>query len=69
MQLTDKARAFLAKHPTLIGRVAGHAFYEHPTLGDEAPLIMITPKGEVKRSDWYDMPTIHDLYPNATLTR
>ena len=61
MQLSDKARAFLAKKPTLIGRVAGHAFYEHPTYGDESPLIMITPDGKVKKSDHWELPDASDI--------
>lgn len=56
MALSDKARAFLAKKPTLIGRVAGIAFYEHPELGDESPLIAILKDGRVKRSPYWDMP-------------
>lgn len=60
--LSDKARTFLAKKPTLIGCVAGHRFYEHPTYGDESPLIMITPDGKVKRSDHWELPAIEDLF-------
>lgn len=54
---TNKARAFLSKNPTLIGRVHGVDLYEHPTLGDESPLIAITADGRVKRTDHWELPT------------
>jgi hypothetical protein len=59
--LTEKAKAFLAKNPTAIGTVAGHKFYEHPTLGDESPLIVITPDGNVQVSDFWELPTREEL--------
>lgn len=59
--LSDKAKAFLAKSPTHIGTVSGRAYYEHPTLGDESPLIEITPEGKVRVSEWYDLPRPCDL--------
>jgi len=59
--LSDKAKAFLEKKPYLIGTVAGHTFYEHPTYGDESPLVMITPEGKVKVSAFWDMPTASEL--------
>lgn len=60
--LSDKAKAFLAKQPTLIGRVAGYSFYEHPTKGDESPLIVISPEGQIKLSDYYELPSFDDLF-------
>ena len=54
---TDKARAFLAKNPTLIGRVLGVDLYESPTYGDESPLIAITPDGRVKKTDHWELPS------------
>lgn len=59
--LTEKAKRFLAKNPTLIGSVAGHKFYEHPTLGDESPLVVINPDGEIDISDWWELPTTSEL--------
>jgi hypothetical protein len=59
--LSDKARAFLAKGPYYIGTVAGHTFYEHPTYGDESPLVMVTPDGKVKVSAFWDMPSREEL--------
>lgn len=56
---TDKARAFLAKGPTLLGRVHGVDLYEHPTLGDESPLIAITIDGRVKMTEHWEVPS-HD---------
>jgi hypothetical protein len=59
--LSDKARAFLAKNPTHIGTVLGVDYFEHPTLGDEAPLVMIGPDGKVRHSDHWDLPTVEEL--------
>jgi hypothetical protein len=61
MNLSDKAKAFMTKHPALIGVVLGFRFYEHPSKGDESPLVMITPEGKVKLSDYWDVPTTEDL--------
>lgn len=58
---SDKARAFLAKKPTYIGIVAGTRYYEHPEKGDESPLMAITPEGELKLSDFWELPDIHDV--------
>ena len=60
-KLSDKARAFLAKNPTLIGRVLGHAFYESPTYGDEAPLLVVTPEGKLKRTGFWELPSAEEL--------
>jgi hypothetical protein len=60
--LSDKARAFLAKNPTLIGRVLDHSFYEDPQHGDEAPMIMITPEGKLKRTEFWDLPSAEELF-------
>lgn len=59
--LSDKAKAFLAKSPEHIGSVAGYDFYEHPTYGDESPLMMITPDGKIKCSDFWEMPDAFEL--------
>lgn len=54
---TDKAKAFLAKNPTLIGRVHGVDLYESPTMGDESPLIAVTPMGRLKRTEHWELPS------------
>lgn len=59
--LSDKAKAFLAKDPTLLGVVLGHQFYEDPTYGDERSMWMITPEGKLKRTHWWDLPEAHDF--------
>lgn len=61
MQLSENARKFKLKNPTLIGCVGGFQFYEHPTYGDEHPLLMITPEGKLKDSGFWDMPQLEDL--------
>jgi len=53
---TDKARAFLAKNPTFIGCVNGVDLYEHPTRGDESPLVAVTPSGRVRLTDCWELP-------------
>ena len=57
---TDKAKR-LAKEATLVGMVCGVPFYEHPTLGDEAPLLYITKQGKAKVSDFWEMPSYDEL--------
>ena len=61
LPLSANAKAFLANDPTLIGIVAGHYFYEHPTMGDESPLIVITPDGKKRTSDFWELPTVEEL--------
>ena len=53
---TEKAIEFMTKSPTLIATVNGCDLYEHPTLGDEAPLFAITKDGRVKRTDYWELP-------------
>jgi hypothetical protein len=60
-ELSDKAQAFLAKNPTLMGRVLGCNVYEHPTLGDESPLYMITQEGNLQRLSYYELPSAEEL--------
>jgi hypothetical protein len=52
---TEKAKQ-LAKYGTYIGAICGVPFYEHPTLGDECPLLYITKNGKAKLSDWWELP-------------
>jgi hypothetical protein len=53
---TEKARAFIAKNPTLIGRVNGVDLYEHPTKGDESQLVAITADGRLRPTDCWELP-------------
>lgn len=59
--LSDKAKTFLANKPYLIGAVAGHNFYEHPTRGDESPLLVIGTDGKLKLSDHWELPSVEEL--------
>jgi hypothetical protein len=61
LPLSDNARAFLARNPTMIGVVAGHWFFEHPTMGDESPLVVITPDGKKRLSDFWELPSVEEL--------
>jgi hypothetical protein len=60
-KLSDKARAFLARKPTLVGRVLGCNVYEHPTLGDESPLYMVTSEGQLRILAFYELPSEDEL--------
>ena len=55
----------VATTATLVGSVAGCPFYEHPTQGDESPLLYITKDGRVKLSDFWDLPSYDELPVNA----
>lgn len=57
---TEKAKAFLAKNPTFLGRVHGVDLYEHPTYGDEHPVMAITADGRVKKTDHWEVPSLAD---------
>ena len=46
---------FFAHNPTCILRVGGYAIWEHPTLGDEAPLYMSTPSGTLINTGFSDI--------------
>jgi hypothetical protein len=59
--LSDNAKAFLKNKPVLLGTVAGHWFYEHPTKGDESPLVVITPNGKAILSTFWEVPSMEDL--------
>lgn len=58
--LSDKAAAFLAKNPTFMGRVCDVSFYEHPTKGDESPLVQIK-NGQISVSDHWEVPSLEEL--------
>ena len=47
--------AFLSHNPTLFGTFGGYSLFEHPTCGDTAPVIMITPSGDVIETCFWDM--------------
>ena len=61
---TPKAQR-VAREGTLIGIVCGVPFYEHPTLGEDAPLFYLTKDGRVKVSDFYELPTLDELPTDA----
>ena len=49
-----------ALNPTHIGTVAGIRFFEHPTKGDESPMI-VKSNGIWHLTDFWDMPTLEEL--------
>lgn len=46
---------FMSLNPYEIDRIGGYIFYEHPTRGDEAPIYMLTPSGNLINTHFYDM--------------
>ena len=59
-KFSEKAMAFLNKRPEKILGIVGASFYEHPTLGDEAPLVAIV-DGKLCNTDFYDRPTYDEV--------
>lgn len=57
---TVKAISFKAQNPIFICSVRGVDLYEHPTMGDEAPLYAITADGRLKRTDHWERPLFED---------
>ena len=47
--------AWLQRHATVIGTAGGCIYYEHPTLGDESPLIIVK-NDQVVMSDEWELP-------------
>lgn len=46
---------FMSKNPYELERIEGYIFYEHPDYGDEAPIYMLTPSGNLVNTMFYDM--------------
>ena len=47
-KFSDKAKAkFFAYEPHLWGEVEGHKYYECPVSGDESPMVVETPEGDL----------------------
>lgn len=62
---TEKAKK-LVQVATCVGTVCGVPFYEHPTLGDEVPLLYVTRDGRAAISDFWELPS-HDELPTDAL--
>lgn len=60
--LSEKAAAFMAQNPTIIGVVGSVTYYEHPTAGDEAPLFFIE-DGKLRESVYWDIESAQDAAP------
>lgn len=50
----------MQNNPTLIGRVSGIEFFEHPFLGDESPLIAVT-TDHCGLTEFYELPTSDEV--------
>ena len=56
MQLMTVTKSGLLSHnPTRLGTFGGYDLYEHPTLGEDFPVIMTTPSGDVIETCFWDM--------------
>lgn len=54
MTMTAQATKFLAHNPTRLGTFGGFNLWEHPLRGDEAPIYMTTPAGDLINTGFYD---------------
>ena len=54
------ATKFLAHNPTLLASFGGFRLFEHPTLGDSAPVYMVTPAGYLINTGFYDLGDFED---------
>ena len=52
---SENAKKFLASDPYVLAKIGGRKYYEHPTMGDEAPPYIIY-KGKLFSTDDYDLP-------------
>ena len=51
---------FMARNPYYMGQTLNFRFYEHPTMGDEAPLIISNGK-ECGLSHYWEIPSIEEM--------
>lgn len=58
---TEQTAKFLALNPTLIGTVLGVQFFEHPTYGDESPLLAMNKSGLLVDTGYYELPSFHEV--------
>ena len=50
-----RTQKFLSKQPYHLGTSNGADYYEHPTLGDEAPIVRIK-DGVLKHTELWELP-------------
>lgn len=55
MQNPTPLARFMSHNPTLLATFGGYRLYEHPTLGDTAPIFMTTPDGLLINTGFYDL--------------
>jgi len=53
--MTGSLDRFLSKGPTLLATYGDYKVWEHPTMGDEAPLFLSTPDGRLLNTGFYDL--------------
>jgi len=60
--MQTRQEKLMASDPHLFATVKGFKFYEHPIHGDESPLMMLKPDGElIEFSEWFEVPTPYEL--------
>jgi hypothetical protein len=68
---STKIEKFLSLNPYLLGQFGKYRLFEHPTRGDEAPVMMLTPNNAalVSTGFWdmgdFDLELCQDLDPNV----
>lgn len=50
-----KLEKFMAHNPYQLATYGKYKLYEHPLRGDEAPIYMVTPKGNLINTGFYDL--------------
>ena len=65
---TPNAVNFIRARPTMLFTIAGVNFYEHPTEGDESPIVAIV-DGNLCRTDFYDRPDKYEALDFIDETR
>ena len=53
--MTSMLDRFLSKGPTLLATYGDYRVWEHPTMGDMAPVFLSTPDGRLINTGFYDL--------------
>jgi hypothetical protein len=57
----------MAHKPTMIGVVGGITFWEHPTRGDECPMLATLEDGTMGMTDFWELPLLVELYTDLEM--
>lgn len=50
-----KLERFMSKGPTMLASYGDYKVWEHPTMGDTAPVFLSTPDGRLINTGFYDL--------------